>query len=335
MSQGPADCPACERKNGPHRQACMYCGAELPQQEAVATPENIGDRFEAMLRGDPSSADAAGEHIPETAPPALAAQMLGQVLPAPPDPPLGPTLPPARKPYLLVVDAGGRQTLAPLLAERLGVDGVTAAMLVRSRVPRVASWSESRQDLEAVAARLVDVEGLSHSVLFYGDLREREAARQIEGMEGGDLLVEGGERVSLSDMALAVVGSVVIRRFRMGRDTSRWSHRKGKAQREMGERRVDLIDFYGCGRCYRLAVGSTDFQGFPGFTEGRVALSYKRLVELLPSSQPRMRVVEKRICHPQGSAPLPRDGEMSAEQEHTGWPQWLEHSRICCLHYLS
>jgi len=366
----PIPCPRCERPNGLHRVACLYCGADLPVVgEDGPAPE--GDRedleahFEAMIRGSgsldsPQPVPTEGrEGKPSPNPPGFqeardtdekgpeGESPMAHVLLAD----LGSaqelenepiSLSGFRRPWLLVVDSGGGDERVEPLARSLGLDGVTAGMIARSSWWRVARWGDSKEELLKYADLGRRSTGLRISVISTEALSEMESPRGVLGAEedGRLVLTEPGWRgeeeqegelsdLRLEDFTLAVPGRIVIRRYRLESKRDRWSHRKGQVQRELGERRLSVVDLYGDAGAVRLVAGVTDFTGLPGHFEGSGARSFAAFLEAL---EPRTELLGRRTCQPQHAAPMAEDETSPDRTRASGWPIWEEHSRICSLH---
>ena len=145
---------------------------------------------------------------------------------------------------------------------------------------------------------------------------------------------EGDEesRLDLTDLRLIVPGQVAIRRFQEVR-RGRWSRNKGSTERrEIGERRVVLMDLHTPSQLLRVVLGVTDFRGMPGFQEGSGALSIRGLEEALEKRFPGVRVQGKRVCYSHGAKALQESESDRRNFELSGWSTWEEHTLLCRVH---
>ena len=255
------------------------------------------------------------------------------------------SLPLGRRPYVLIIDGCGNAELAEPLAKLTGLDHVTTRMVAASEWDRPLIWSIEPNGLEAIAARVRDELGISATVLESRQLVNLPHPLGVVGWEEGQLLctdraiwmgAHPGEselyKVPFEGIRLAVPGQVAIRRFQEQR-RGRWGRNKGATERrEIGERRVVLLDLHSPTHFFRLVLGVTSFRGAPEYTEGSGALSLKALLEWLPDQFGGVHVEGKRVAHAQGAKAMQDNESERSSFEISGWSSWEEHSRLCRLH---
>ena len=192
-------------------------------------------------------------------------------------------LPVGRRPFVLVVDGRGDLELAHPLAAITGLDHVTTRMVAASEWDRPLLWAVDREGLDSMAQSIAQQLGLGASVHQTSRLASLEGPRAILGWQeggvlttekpiwmGAQLMEEVGEVLPFETVTLAVAGQVEIRRF-MEHRRGRWSRNKGTTERrEIGERRVVLLDLHGPQCFFRIVLGATNFRGAPYFREGPV-----------------------------------------------------------------
>ena len=255
-------------------------------------------------------------------------------------------LPIGRRPFVLVLDGCADPSLAPQIAEHARIDLVTARMVATSDWDRPLLWHAQREVLDGIAARLTDEMGLGASVLESARLSETASVHAVLGAtESGGFHVtpkpvwmgrpigdEEGEALSQQEIRLVVPGQIAIRRFQDVR-RGKWARKKGTTvRREIGERRVVLMDLHSPSHILRVVIGVTDFSGFPGYHEGSGPLSMRGLEEALPVQFPSAHIEGKRVCHPQTARAMLDSDTQWAQFELTGWSAWEEHTRICRVH---
>ncbi len=254
---------------------------------------------------------------------------------------------PAPTGWILVIDGLGEAERGPLLADALQTDLASARLHALSRSPRVVGRSKHRDDLDVVAERLRHAH-VGASVLHRAALRTPPPPLCVLGLDGSQLLVAAESlwttgdnesahqaRVELPPFSLAVPGEVGVKRIKPPRRGGRFE--RDRRARELGERRVAVLDLYAGDQAFRLAVGVTDFHAFPGFDPSSGLRSWKGLIDDLDELAPEILVVGKRICRPSekhlARALQHPEGGGGDAVEVNAWADWDEHSRICRLHH--
>ena len=368
----PTPCPKCARPNGSHRSHCLYCGEALEHVESKEPPAvdeaaieeavfaalsgglGVQDLEHALpdLRGLPKNVereeDALGSALESPIDDLDVSPMAGQLLAEVQlDAALeAERLPIGRRPFVLVLDGCANPELASDIARISGLDHVTARMVATSDWDRPLLWHNQREVLDGIAARLTDEMGLGASVLESARLSETADVHAVLGaMEDGAfrttpkplwmghaLTEEEAEPVSFEDIRLVVPGQVAVRRFQDVR-RGKWARKKGTTvRREIGERRIVLMDLHSSTHILRVVIGVTDFSGFPGFHQGSGPLSMRGMEEALPELFPGVHIEGKRVCHPQTARAMLDSDTQRAQFELTGWSAWEEHTRICRVH---
>ena len=254
-------------------------------------------------------------------------------------------LPMGRRPYVLVVDGRGDLSLAEPLAAITGLDHVTTRMVAASEWDRPLLWAVDRGGLDSMAEQISERLGLRATVHETSRLAKLGDPRVVLGWEKAGVLTserplwmglpaseEPGEILPFEGLSLAVVGQVEIRRF-LEQRRGRWSRNKGSTERrEIGERRVVLLDLHGPSAFLRVVLGVTNFKGAPHYREGSGVLSMKALIERLPEVFEGMHVQGKRVAHAQGARAMQDSESERSSFEITGWAAWEEHTRLCRAH---
>ena len=255
---------------------------------------------------------------------------------------------PAPTGWLLVIDGLGDADRGPVLADALRTDPASARLHALSRSPRVVGRSKDREPLDELAERLRRAR-IGTSVLAKAALQSPPPPLTLLGFDGRQLTVaadplwETGEtegahtaRVDLPELVLAVPGEVGIKRIKPPRRGGRFE--RDRRARELGERRVAVLDLYAGNQAFRLTVGVTDFHDFPGFDPSSGLRSWKALIDELDELAPGIEVVGKRICRPSekdvAKALQHPEGGGGDAVEVSAWEDWDEHSRTCLLHHV-
>lgn len=244
--------------------------------------------------------------------------------------------------WALFIDGPGDDSHAPALADALGIDVVTARQLALCRHPRVALRGDDRNILQA-RADVVSLEtALSASVLDQErvlaldspPLAVRKVADSIETTTAPLWLdkAAAGDRgwVGAARIDVIVVGQVTVKRTRTARDASRLLRRKGPEVRDLGEHRIGVVDLYGPEAAFRIVEGVTELEGFGAHDPRSTRRAFRLFVEGLAERYQSARVAPTRICRWQ-EAQAPSADEVPPD--HTGWPVWEEHTRLCLLHW--
>ena len=322
-----------------------------PQLEAILVQldrEEAEEDAQVPLLPDEwtDSAEAAPEPAPAEAPPVEA-----QVPPAEADvPTVEPTIlmPKVRHPSALVVEGMGDAEHGVALAEALGVDGVTARLIAVSRYPRFVFRGEDDARMAEAAQRVQTDLGIRAAVIHREQLLEVGSAAGVtraltatplrlevvdRPMWDVDLRTQGGShpREVAPDLRLAVVGEVVIHRFRPMPQGGRLKHIRETRVQGAGEERLAVADLHTPEGILRVVEGATELAGFPGHTPSAAVRSLRDFVTHLESLVP---VMPRRVCQPGLDRPGGGAvaGQNSASQD-TGWAAFEEHSRACRLLY--
>ena len=240
-------------------------------------------------------------------------------------------LPPFRQKWALFVQSPGEDVALEDVAAALDLDLPTARMVSLAKHPRVARRGMNRGQLEGLAARWEKHLVRTAVVFDEGMLRELPRARTAlvlpaEGdwtTSSGDVWLdpEGPKFPSSTapvEVLLAVVGEVVVKRFRVKSD------KRGDRNFEpSGERRVAVVDLHGPACVIRVVENITELRGW-----GLEGLSHRQeLKSLTERLGETTQLVAKKICQPTRK---PEDlGTGWAEA--AGWPAWEEHTRACRL----
>jgi hypothetical protein len=200
--------------------------------------------------------------------------------------------------------------------------------------------------LDQLAVRLQEQLGVAATVIETATLKDLVAPLTVLGADWeGQLLCtekplwmastgadEEGELQPFERIRLVVPGQVAIRRFQDVR-ASKWGRNKGTTQRrEVGERRVVLMDLHTEMHIFRVVLGVTDFTNLPGYHPGSGPLSLKGLEQALPSQFEGVYIQGRRVCHPQGARALQEEESTRMQFELTGWSAWEEHTLLCRVH---
>ena len=254
-------------------------------------------------------------------------------------------LPMGRRPYVLVVDGRGDLDLAHPLSAITGLDHVTTRMVAASEWDRPLLWAVDRSGLDAMAQQISQQLGVGATVHETSRLATLQGPRAVLGWQpdgvlttekpiwmGMQLSEETGETLPFEGVTLAVQGQVEVRRF-LEQRRGRWSRNKGNTERrEIGGRRVVLVDLHGPDCFFRIVLGVSNFRGAPYFREGSSVLSMKALVEGLPEVFPGIHIQGKRVAHAQGAKAMQDSESERSSFEITGWSTWEEHTRLCRAH---
>ena len=358
----PTPCPQCSRPNGPHRDRCLYCGAEIRthgvEVDGEADEAAIGEAVFSALSGPGETKRPRGlsedsfdapeaeglRHEEEPQPVSLAGQLLdsvqAQVAVEAASLPLG------RRPWVLVVSGEGREELGAEITAITGLDHVTARMVARSEWDRPLLWGVEREGLDAIAQRLKTELNLAATVVETARLSDITAPLCVLGADwegqflctekplwmGHGGIEEDGDLQPFGSIRMAVPGQVAIRRFQDVR-RSKWGRNKGSNERrEIGERRVVLLDLHTDETIYRVVLGVTDFKNLPGHHPGSGPLSIKGLEEALPGLFEGVHIQGRRVCHPQGARAMQDTETTRTRFELSGWSNWEEHTRLCRVH---
>ncbi|MEC7242334.1 MAG: hypothetical protein VXW32_13955 [Myxococcota bacterium] len=311
---------------------------EVPEQPAPPPQSDAPDALE-LIEAPPAKALEPPEKPREN----FAEQMLSGVSASIAVEAAG--LPLGRRPFVLVVEGRGDLDLALPMAAITGLDHVTTRMVAASEWDRPLLWAVDREGLDSMAENITQQLGLRASVHQTSSLAALEGPQAILGWQdggvlttekpiwmGASLLDEAGEMWPFEGVTLAVSGQVEIRRF-LEQRRGRWSRNKGSTERrEIGERRVVLLDLHGPRCFFRIVLGLTNFRGAPFFREGSAVLSMKALFEGLPEVFPGIHLEGKRVAHAQGARAMQDSESERSSFEITGWSAWEEHTRICRAH---
>lgn len=253
-------------------------------------------------------------------------------------------MPKVRHSMALIVEGMGDPERGPALAEALSVDGVTARLIAVSRYPRFVFRGEDEVRMRQAATRVREELGVRAAVVTRAGLLEIGPAVAVtqaltaeplrleivdRAMWDVDLKAQPGNdpREIVPDLRLAVVGEIVVHRFRALPQGGRLKHIRENRVRGTGEDRLGVVDLHTDGGILRVVEGATDLTGFPGHTPSAAVRSLRDFVAHLESRIP---VMPRRICQP--GLDRPGGGAVAGQagpSQDTGWAAFEEHSRAC------
>ncbi|MCB9764807.1 MAG: hypothetical protein H6739_33840 [Alphaproteobacteria bacterium] len=292
-------------------------------------------------RGDPRGAHVALEAARG------ALDAAGEAVALAPQPPLL-VLPPIRRPVALVVDGPGDAERAAALAAALGVDIATARMIAVSPHLKVALRADDAEALREPCDNVRQQTGLGASVVARDTLLAQPTPRLALAL-GEDVWTlttapswepEPELRAALRpeaaaplDVRMAVVGEVVVRRYRQaGGGGGRLGRKKDTRLEAGGERRVGVVDLHGPVGCVRVVEGITELKHVDAASE---KLRFRAFVDSLAERFPEARIEPRRMCRPSHSPVTPEGFETGQSLESSGWPTFEEHTRLARVHGLA
>jgi len=288
---------------------------------------------------------------PELAPPvrhqkSQGMSAVGPVVPVTPAAAATILMPKVRHSMALIVEGMGDPDQGPALAEALGVDGVTARLIAVSRYPRFVFRGEDEVRMTQAAARVREVLGVRAAVVTRDKLLSIGPAVAVtqaitadplrleivdRAMWDVDLRAQPGKdpREIVPTIRLAVVGEIVVHRFRALPQGGRLKHIRENRVQGAGEERLAVVDLHTDGGILRVVEGATDLNGFPGHTPSSAVRSLREFVAHLHVQIP---VMTRRVCQP--GLDRPGGGAVAGQagtSQDTGWGAFEEHSRACRL----
>ena len=247
------------------------------------------------------------------------------------------SLPRYRRSFALVLEGPGDGGLAPVIANAIEVDGVTARMIAIARQPRIVLRSEEPGRLQGMAESLRDRMGIAAAVVAPDLLTAPGPAELLVGFAHGpetavvhdwtvDLTNANPQSKMTESPFLAVPGEVLMMKARAVRGGGRLKHlREGKTSTAT-ERRITVLDLHTPSGIVRLVEGVTDLTDSPAASEGTFRSSMRLMLEEWEAAG--VKVLEARTVSPSGQAVGNRVEEGGACLT-TSWPEWEEYSRSC------